>query len=271
MPDLHRREPRNVGVVLLHEQSGYARFLGQDPLSGELNPSLAAHVVQQPMSYQAWVKYFLYHANRGSWSRVQETLARRPLDSFYIEEGGVYELDYDGPREALEQLFRSLVDVRTAELSQFQGAGEHMRKDVKVLVDQVFVKAEIDREIIREPDFLIRVRGSRRTAETKVNFNYKYVNGSIALMERVPLSARNRDGNLRKINDLLYRIEHVLESYEVQRFIALYRVSGVDPILAQEAVDRELTLLETYADVLDVSDIPTAASNLRVQLGKSRH
>lgn len=273
MPDLYRREPRNVGVVLLHQGHGFTRFLGQDPSSGELIPEWPDQRVwpeqQAPpvQTYRSWIDYFSHHAAQGTWERALDILSRQPLDNFYVEEGGKYERGVGDPRSLLDELFRQLVDSGLGLGGTSGVAGEG---NVQTLVKQVFEAARIDRKVQLRPDYPVQVEGRRGAVQETVKFHYRYVNGVVTLMERVSLYQAKRNRNLQQVRDLLYRIEHVTEAHDVSRFIALYYVPGLEPAAAQEAVSRELHLLETYADVVDVSDVATAATELRECLALGR-
>ncbi|MGJ6968791.1 hypothetical protein ACSDR0_43505 [Streptosporangium sp. G11] len=265
MPDLYRREPRNVGVVFLDRGAGWARFYGQDSASGDLNDQLACQLVPEIRTYRAWVHYFMHHATEGSWQTVLDSLSRRrAFDNFYVEEGGTYEREFDDPRSVLEDLFQSLVGDKPRPLVQATS------RDLKSLVKEVFKVAEIEKKVERSPAFPVEVSGTRKHAQTTVQFDYRYTNGATTIMERVPLSMSKRQANVQTVNELLYRIENVIRQHDVDRFVAMYHVPDSAPEEAREFIEPQLKLLETYSDLLDVGDVPEAASNLRQRLSMRR-
>jgi hypothetical protein len=102
IPDLYRREARNVGLALMHEGRGYARFLGQR--SGEPCPTSAAR------TYEAWVNYLTHHLEAGTWQPALDTLSRRrSLDNFRVEHGGAWLGVVEDPQDLLDELFDQLV------------------------------------------------------------------------------------------------------------------------------------------------------------------
>ncbi|WP_326825839.1 hypothetical protein [Streptosporangium sp. NBC_01756] len=265
MPDLYRREPRNVGVVLLDQGRGCARFFGQDAASGTLNGRLASQLVPETRAYEAWVHYFMHHAANGSWQKVMDSLSRRQtFDNFYVEEGGTYECDFDDPYAVLEELFQSLVGESTPTPKQ------PLPRDLKSLVKQVFKAAHIEDKVKNKPTFPVDVSGPRSHAQTTIQFDYLYANGAMTIMERVPLSMDRRQSNVETVNEILYRIDHVLDQHDVDRFVALYHVPNSAPEEAREFLEPQLKLLEAYSDVLDVGDVPEAANNLRQRLSMKR-
>lgn len=110
IPDLYRREPRNVGVVLVEGELVHVRLLGLDPVSGQLDTASVSSVIPETRTYRAWVEYIVHHAKAGTWPRLLESLSRRPLSNFSVEEGGTWCLAYDDPQELVTELYGSLVD-----------------------------------------------------------------------------------------------------------------------------------------------------------------
>ena len=262
MPDLYRREPRNVGVVLLDDAGGLVRFFGQDPDTGEVNTSHASVMVPETRAYRQWVHYFSHHAGQGTWPRVLESLQRRSFDNFYIEEGGRFERDYDDPHAALEDLFRSLVaDVSVP-------ARDTTRvKELRGLVKRVFELAHLEDRIERQPEYDLEIEGPRSRTRTKVRFDYRFVNGATTLMERMPLTLNAPQLNSERVDALLYRIEQVLKGGADEKFIAFYHVPERATEAEQSTLEPHIRHLETHADALEVGDVSFAARNLRQRLG----
>lgn len=264
MPDLYRREPRNIGVVLLHDDHGYGRFLGQDPASGELDTRRVAQTIPATKTYAAWVDFFTHHLTVGTWTKARESLARRSLDNFLVEEGGTWELDYDDPRLLLDELYGSLVDDLAASTGDRDSAGS---PSIMGLIRRVFQEAGIAKRVVSSPIFHVPVQGLREPIEKMMKFDYKFANGHVTLMERMSLAPGRDTDNQQRINDFLYRAEHVSEQHpEIENFIALYHVTGRPAGEGHDEVEEELRQLEAYADTLDVSNVPAAATGLRENL-----
>lgn len=105
VPVLERNEPRNVGVVLLTEDSVYTRFRDDKP-----------DWILHPDNYKDWVEYWLLAIDGGDGDdtpeKVEAKLCRRRAgDNYYMEVGGESIL---GKREIpadqfLDRLYERLV------------------------------------------------------------------------------------------------------------------------------------------------------------------
>ncbi len=94
MPDLARKEPRNVGVIL---------FLGSEKVSRFL-PAAEARL-RVPENYGHWLEYW---AHRMIASETAEAMLdrRRAGDNFYLEFGGKR---IGGRPPTIDELYRDLV------------------------------------------------------------------------------------------------------------------------------------------------------------------
>ena len=57
MPDLRRREPKNVGVLLRMGDSCFSRFLGEQS-GGQIDGRHVHGLVNSVQNYKAWVGYW---------------------------------------------------------------------------------------------------------------------------------------------------------------------------------------------------------------------
>jgi len=107
MPDLQRREPRNVGVVLFFGDRMLSRFLGEDPLDpGKIDGRSIRHKVGSPTNYRDWVHFWRVAAASGP----EQIIARRPADNYYLERAGQQLAGgATDPEALLSRLFSQLV------------------------------------------------------------------------------------------------------------------------------------------------------------------
>ena len=84
MPDLRRREPQNVGVVLFVDGDPYYRFRGQRP-DGTVD-GRRVRWARDVQMYRAWVEHWQRAAASGDRSRL--VAASHSDHSFFLEEGG---------------------------------------------------------------------------------------------------------------------------------------------------------------------------------------
>lgn len=83
MPDLRRREPRNVGVVLFANDTISMRFRGQRP-DGSIHATGLA--LGEPAIYKGWVEFWHYLAR--TTNDLNQWLRRRVIDNYFLERGG---------------------------------------------------------------------------------------------------------------------------------------------------------------------------------------
>jgi NUMOD4 motif-containing protein/HNH endonuclease len=112
VPDLIRREPKNIGVILYSEDASQplSRFLGETDggeIDGRTVPQFGNHFV-----YKAWVRQWRELSSHGPDALAHEVMrGRGPGASFYIEDGGHELVGHDArpPDEMLDDLFSMLV------------------------------------------------------------------------------------------------------------------------------------------------------------------
>jgi hypothetical protein len=107
MPDLRRREPRNVGIVLFAGDRMLSRFLGEDTCdSGKIDGRSIRHKVGSSDNYRDWVHFWRTAAAGGP----DQIITRRPADNYYLERGGQQLAGGAAEPEALlSRLFAQLV------------------------------------------------------------------------------------------------------------------------------------------------------------------
>ncbi len=109
IPDLRRREPRNIGVILVVDGVAHHKFVGDHsdrPLGVEGRN--VAKMVASTENYKAWVEHWRIAADE---QRVTDLLAKRTTDNYYVERGGfMLAGDAGSPGQILGRLFAMLVD-----------------------------------------------------------------------------------------------------------------------------------------------------------------
>lgn len=109
MPDLTRREPRNVGVVVTDGETIDARFLGER--DGRLNLNRVPRWIPSRRTYRTWVRYWRSVIAETTPQQLAEALVPVPDGNYLIELGGV-ELTQGPPRPLrvlADELFQQLV------------------------------------------------------------------------------------------------------------------------------------------------------------------
>jgi hypothetical protein len=117
MPDLRRREPRNIGVVLRHGDQVLARVVGEKADGRIDGRILRGWGVISAENYRAWVAYWR-HALLTT-SDVRELLQPRADQDFVLERGGERLLggeDTDPDASSITSTRRSLRSSRSPRL-----------------------------------------------------------------------------------------------------------------------------------------------------------
>lgn len=84
-PDLRRREPRNVGVIVFVGGRVLSRFLGEDAQDPEkIDGRTVRHQVGSTHNYKDWIHFWRVSAAKGP----NEIPGRRSADNYYLERGG---------------------------------------------------------------------------------------------------------------------------------------------------------------------------------------
>lgn len=221
MPDLRRREPRNVGVVVFGHGQTRMRFLGQRP-DGSINARHAA--VGEPEVYRGWIDYWRYLAE----TQVEQArwVQQRPFENYRLERGGALlsaddvELDL-----LLHDLYEQLVEKTDT--------GDWR------LADQI--SRLIEEAALPQSEHFHRnyTMFSERTGES-YDYPYAYVNGHRAVAAQIrqigPYSARSR----------LWEFSNLAP--DIRKIVFTTRIS----------VDRSVELLERQADVVDATTVSAA-------------
>ena len=107
MPDLRRREPRNVGVILFAGDRVLSRFLAEDANDpSKIDGRTIRHKVGSPDNYRDWVHFWRATAADGP----EQIAVRRPVDNYYLERGGQQVAGAaTDPGELLARLYAQLV------------------------------------------------------------------------------------------------------------------------------------------------------------------
>ncbi len=217
MPDLRRREPRNVGIVAFVNGEVRLRFKGEQP-DGSVESRPAG--INEPEAYRAWVDY--WHHLAATTPTTEDWFHRRGFDNYWLERGGRLLSDEEvDPSEFVNQLYAELVD-----------SASHDDHDWKLAdrVDVLIREANLPGNENFHTPFKIQ---AEVTGET-YTYPYAYVNGHRAVAARItnigPYSARSR----------LWEFTHL--SRDVRKIV----------FTAHRAEDRSVDLLDDEADVVDV-------------------
>lgn len=251
MPDPHRREPVNLGVILVDGGDVVARFLGESS-EGKID-GRNVRLVRSVAAYKGWVAHWRRLADEGPES-VQAGLAARTGDNYFLEIGGERLLAGADRStfDLLDDLYTSLVD----------DTPDAANEDVGRLSEKVLTRLPLPKPVHRESLVTIEHDG----LVDELRFDYRYNNGVPHLMQRVGLTFRDQR-SWDRVHAAAWSFERVAHADNDElrhaRLIAL-----VKPREEDRALDRQLRQLSHYADVVDVSHQDEAAETLQLLLGE---
>jgi hypothetical protein len=244
IPDLRRREPRNIGVLLRTGDVSLARFVGERS-SGFVDGRYLRGRVADVATYKAWVEYWRHEL--GDEADLRELVTSRPDDNYVVEYGGsrLFGRESTEPTEMLEYLYTTLVE----ELPE--GGGP---LSVSELSESVLSLAGIADRVTRGYELDI----PHERFSDKVVFDYRYENGRPHLMQQVSLTFGD-DRSWTLAHAAAWAFEKAYEAEE--RSVSL--IALVKPRRMDDDLEGQLLLLEEHSSVVDLKKPEVAAASLR--------
>lgn len=233
MPDLRRREPRNVGVVVVAPDGVVSRFKGER-IDGHID-GRSARMGMDLGTYRAWIDFWRHELDSPVPEEEVETLLRaEPDQQLLLEFGGrvVYDEEPSSAQALLDEIYPSLVDEPDA------GEAEPPIADLSSALLQ---SAGIADKVT--PDFKFESRVKDRV--DIVRFDYRYSNGRVHLLQNVSLSLAD-ERSWQSVHAAAWSFERA-HSEGFENLVALVKVREPD-----EAFDYQFRLIEGYAYVVDV-------------------
>jgi hypothetical protein len=231
LPDLRRREPDNVGVILLVNGGVHLRFVGER--DGRLDG--------RARSFQAWVDYWTHVATNTRFESLASKLTAPLGDaSYFIEAGGERIFgDRTTPEEMLDDLYTTLIEP----------SSDRRSVGVRRLAENVFGRLAIRDRI--QTDVLLEID------DDALRFDYRHDGARPTLMQGVSLVNAD-DRSWDNVHRVAYELAKATGSAVVHQAIAL-----VNPRAHDKDLDRQLRVLMQHAEVVDVSNEAVAAGHLR--------
>jgi hypothetical protein len=239
MPDLRRREPTNVGVILRMDDAVLARFLGERS-DGRIDGRSVKWL--GIASYKAWVAYWRQHLDA---SADVSLLTTTPAGAnYFVEVGGERLIGSEStdPEALLDYLYSVLVEETP----------EREKLSVEKATESVLNRIEIADRV--ERGYVLEV--PRDGFTDRVEFDYRFHNGIAHLMQRVSLTledVRSWDN----VHAAAWSFQHARGVDHKASAIALVRTREQDVSL-----DKQMRLLGEYASVVDVGHTEEAAERL---------
>ncbi len=212
--DVRRWEPRNVGVIVQHEEGIAARFLAEESDSEKIriNRKKARYLVNDSSVYEQWVRHWRLTATRGP-DALAASVAQKSPNYFLLDAGEVFSgEDVFSADELLDHYFSVLVAVTR----ESDPPAEALKLAVDALISKV--RLPLVRDFVLESVDL--------TPSEKYTFQYGYQNGRITVAQRVPL------GQTRDVHDVLWKLEHLPKEVGRVTFVSPAADEEATPLLA---------------------------------------
>lgn len=250
MPDLRRREPINIGVILITgagEAQGRFRAVRKD---GGVD-GRSARWAHSTDNYRQHVAYWRHLMSEPLTDEAIERATRLLGDENYLLEFGGERLAATeaptDPDALLDRLYAELVEETP----------DRTNLSVSELSDTALHQLPLRDGAVRRDYRLEFALGDARDA---VVFDYRFDNGAVHLMRNVPLTfadQRSWDAVHAALWGFERAAEHPVSSDRPQRYISFIKPREQDSDLS-----AQLQVLGSQAEVVDVSDPDAAAGQL---------
>ncbi len=258
IPDMHRFEPRNIGVIVWSPLGVEARFLAEYPnRPGDVDGRSIPGFVTSASAYKQWIRYWRdsfaregIHPVRGgevvpaSSAAFIEALQQTGRGNFVIADAGSV-LDAVGEEElsaVADQLFAQLVEANVADEPRDIGFDE--------LCDSLMERAHLKQH--RNFHDRFPVRCTVRGVEEEFQFSHAIANGTLErAYQRFPIPKGK--GRLQKNRDATaWMLESLLNNHLITPDKTVLLVDATGEQAAQTEVEKSLRLLGSMSRVVNI-------------------
>lgn len=241
LPDVRRREPRNVGLVLETPEGWMSKFVGEAS-DGAIKGNRIKGNIDLDV-YKTWVDYFRRKADGEQWEDV-ERLQRRRRATYFSETGGlVHNSEGKSWRAIMDSLFSELVQDQVERVSIT--TRDYLLSQARGALSMANVQFEEKVEVAALFD------GRSST----VPFEFRHHNNKVHLMDAVNINGPDPEA---KARELRARIVAARAAAVSKNFFTFY-MAGEH---TDQQIDEVLMPLEAESDAIDVTDIENAADRV---------
>lgn len=247
-PDLRRREPLNVGVVVDAGEDFAMRVVGMNAQGAIDGRQVRRFSGLTADAMREWVGYYQRAITRGDWDRAL-TLHLRRRTPFAVVRGGT-DLSNRAAREVATSLFEDLVANRSTE-----------RKDYLALLHQRTETALKLADLTVEQDVVAAAQWDDGTKD-QVTFDYRHENGQVHFMHRLQLHQASPDQSKNLALAFNASVVAAMRAGAAKSFTAFYSQEVID-----EIGDGVLRPIWSVANTVNVDDQNEAVDSLRELVG----
>jgi hypothetical protein len=254
VPDLARREPKNIGVVVASARGVLARFLGEK--DNKLDLRSVRSLVSHTPSYKQWIDYWRHIMSKDieSEGKLDEILASS-RGNYVVSEGETVFLPPDvasDPHRTLSHLFYLLV-------SEFpQQQEEEAELSLTARCDEIIRKFELRKtQHFKEAPIVDVILDAN--VQQQIVPSFAWVNGTEVYFQKVSIVGARPDTTRKNVNNAAWIFEKLKQSKHERVTKALIKVT--EPTAPEEAAMQTIDpaayvrLLGSLSDeVVDVDD-----------------
>ena len=256
--DLHRFEPRNIGVIVWSPAGVEARFLAEFPgRPGEVDGRSIPGFVTSPGAYKQWIGYWRGAVNGPTFKPLSggdilsvsspafmEALQQTGRGNFVLVDAGVVldEVSEEEMPALADQLYAQLVEAGTPE--------EPRDLDLDLVCDQLLERTRLNAHKNFYSNYSVRCRVNN--VEEEYVFSHAFANGTLQrLYQR--LAIPKGKARLRKnVHDAAWSFEQVFKQRIVDPQQAGVLVYVTPEQEAQPDIDKSLKLLGSLTRVINL-------------------
>ena len=258
IPDVHRFEPRNIGIIVWSPFGVEARFVAEHPSRpGEVDGRSIPGFVTSPSAYKQWVRYWrdaisaaAIQPLRGgelvpaSSSIFIEALQQTSRGNFAVVDAGsiLDEVNEEELSTVANQLFAQLVEASAPEEQRDLGFEE--------LCDQLLERTQLTKH--RNFHNRYPVSYTVRGVEEEYVFSHALANGSLErLYQRFPIPKRM--SQIQKSRDATaWSLEHLLDTQTITSDKIVLLMDATPEQQAQTEVDKTIRLLASMSRIVNI-------------------
>jgi hypothetical protein len=263
IPDVFRKEPRNIGVIVWSEHGIAAQFWGVDS-QGVLDKRQIPPFVNSPGAYGQWVEFWLREITKpkvefigsGEFADISspkflQAIQTGNSDNYFLQESGtVFE---EVTRQELpglaKELFETLV---TSDSIDEPDTSALVKSECEKIIRSTQLNG--NRHFIKGKKVFPTIGTGNEQKTLIVEFSYAFENGSVQWLGQQVALKRYPSQLTKEIRAVCYQFERVLDNGFVNRDRAASFVYPMDDQVSDKTIVEAIELLKIYSTVVNLRD-----------------
>jgi hypothetical protein len=267
VPDVFRKEPKNIGVIVWSEVGVASQFWGVDA-HGVVDKREVPPFINSASAYEQWVHFWLKEIadqkvefiGSGKFATINspefvQAIQTGNSDNFFLQESGVVfeSITKDDLPKLAKELFESLVtsqEIDEPDTSALvKTECEKVVRATKLASNKYFLKGVSIHPTVRVGAF---------EKVLSLDFSYAYKNGSIKWLGQQVALKRYPSQLAKEVQSVCYKFERAFEAEFVTRSFATSFIYPMEDQQSDSAVVDAIGLLSAYSNVIDLRNTDSA-------------